>query len=165
MSAPISSWCAGPMPSDVRQALRRLADTPDVQRVAVMPDVHLANAVCVGTVTATRYRLFPEAVGGDIGCGMTAVAFDADASLLAGARNAATLLAALYREVPVIKHTASTVPSLPPELEAAPLSTEGLEARKRRDGRHEFGTLGRGNHFVELQRFHGQLELSRARPR
>lgn len=152
MSAPIASWVDGSLASDVRQALQRLADTQDVQHVAVMPDVHLANAVCVGTVTATRTRLFPEAVGGDIGCGMSAVGFDAPADLLGTARNAATVLAGLYRAIPFIKHAVADAPPLPAVLDEPRLSVSALETLKRRDGRLEFGTLGRGNHFIEFQR-------------
>ena len=50
--------------------------------VAVMPDVHLAADVCIGVVVGTSAMIYPQAVGGDIGCGMLAVAFDADAAVL-----------------------------------------------------------------------------------
>jgi tRNA-splicing ligase RtcB len=46
-------FLAAPMPDDVDQAIGRLAVAPDVVRIAVMPDVHLAEDVCVGTVVAT----------------------------------------------------------------------------------------------------------------
>ena len=43
-------------------------DSPiEYRPVAVMPDVHAANDVCVGTVMATRDLVYPSAVGGDIG--------------------------------------------------------------------------------------------------
>ncbi len=66
-----------------------------------MPDVHLAADVCVGTVMATDRLLYPGAVGGDIGCGMLAVAFDASAGLLADAAAAGKLLAALPARCPL----------------------------------------------------------------
>jgi tRNA-splicing ligase RtcB len=40
-----------------------------------MPDVHVAEDVCVGVAVATAELLYPQAVGGDIGCGMLAVPF------------------------------------------------------------------------------------------
>src|SRR5687768_5629442 len=98
MSAIAKQWLCEPLPADVRQAIERLARRPDVRRIAVMPDVHLARDVCIGTVLATSRLLYPDAVGGDIGCGMAALALDAGADLLAKEVEAARLMAALYRE-------------------------------------------------------------------
>lgn len=88
-------WLADPLPPNVAAALSRLARSPDVEHIAVMPDVHLARDVCIGTVLATSHLLYPSAVGGDIGCGMSALAFDAQADLLESESEAAKLLAAL----------------------------------------------------------------------
>lgn len=141
-----------PIGPELEAALDRLERTGDVARVAVMPDAHVADDVCVGTVTATRRTLIPAAVGADIGCGMSAIALDADADLLADRDRAARLLAALYARVPRHAHPAATAPPLPPDLLDAPLGAPSLEAMKRREGRLEHGTLGRGNHFLEVQR-------------
>jgi tRNA-splicing ligase RtcB (3'-phosphate/5'-hydroxy nucleic acid ligase) len=152
MSAPVEMWLAGSLSAEVRSAIQRLADAVDVRRVAVMPDVHLANAVCIGTATATKSRILPEAVGGDIGCGMLAVRFDVPATVLSSAEAAASLLSGLYRTVPFIKHGVRSAPELPAELVDTKLSATSLEGLKHRDGRLELGTLGRGNHFLEFQR-------------
>ena len=80
--APLRSWLAAPLDRDVSEALERLRRAPDVQQVAVMPDVHLAAEVCIGVVVATSHLIYPQAVGGDIGCGMLAVAADVEASVL-----------------------------------------------------------------------------------
>jgi tRNA-splicing ligase RtcB len=151
LPAKVSAWVPGPLPPAVIAALERLAALDDVARIAVMPDVHLAEDVCIGTVVATRCLLLPAAVGGDIGCGMAAIAFDCDADRLAGEREAASVLAGLYRLIPAIRHSAPRVPDLPHSLAEQPLSTPALERLKGREGRAELGTLGRGNHFVELQ--------------
>ena len=74
--APIRTWLAAPMKHDVSEAIERLRRAPDVQQIAVMPDVHLAADVCIGVVVATSQLIYPQAVGGDIGCGMLAVGFD-----------------------------------------------------------------------------------------
>ena len=50
MSAPLRAWLAEPLPRDVRLALGRLRAAEDVQQIAIMPDVHLARGVCIGTV-------------------------------------------------------------------------------------------------------------------
>jgi tRNA-splicing ligase RtcB len=142
-------WLAAPLSPDVAAAIARLARSPDVRHIAIMPDVHLAADVCVGTVLATRSLLYPSAVGGDIGCGMSALAFDANADLLASENQAARLLHALYDKVPPNRHRSAR--DLPPDLAAQPLSHPSLEAIKRRDARVQLGTLGRGNHFLEFQ--------------
>jgi tRNA-splicing ligase RtcB (3'-phosphate/5'-hydroxy nucleic acid ligase) len=147
----VRCWLAEPLPAPVRAAVDRLARSEDVRRIAVMPDVHLSADVCVGTVVATGATLFPNAVGGDIGCGVAAIRFDADASALDDERTAAAVLTGLYRAIPVIRHPRSRSPLLSPELVREALSTPALEARREREAASQLGTLGRGNHFVELQ--------------
>ena len=65
--APIRTWLAEPMSHGVSEAIERLRRAPDVEQIAVMPDVHLATDVCVGVVVATSHLIYPQAVGGDIG--------------------------------------------------------------------------------------------------
>jgi len=149
--AEIRSWAEGPLPRDVELALERLARSDDVRRIAVMPDVHLSADVCIGTVVATGRTLYPAAVGGDIGCGVAAVAFDGEASALGDERAAAAVLAGLYRAVPLVRHSRKRAPGLPPELASRELSARTLESLKQGEGTLQLGTLGRGNHFVELQ--------------
>lgn len=149
--AVVRSWAGGPLGRDVEVAIERLARSDGVRRIAVMPDVHLAADVCIGTVVATTHTLYPNAVGGDIGCGVTAVAFDCEAAPLHDERAAAAVLAGLYRAIPFTRHGRKRAPALSPELAARPLSSPEVEAMKGRDGVLQAGTLGRGNHFVELQ--------------
>lgn len=147
-----TQWLCQPLAGEVERSQERLADSPDVCRLAVMPDVHLASEVCVGVVTATRRLIYPGAIGGDIGCGMAALAFDANAAMLADENSAARLLAGLYRRVPTMRHEAASASSqLPGALCEQSLSHPRLEKLKMRDGRVQFGTLGRGNHFLEFQ--------------
>lgn len=147
----VRCWAEGPLPRDVQTAIERLTRSDDVRRIAVMPDVHLSADVCVGTVVATSRTLYPNAVGGDIGCGVAALAFDCEATLLNDERGAAEVLAGLYRAIPLVRHSRKGASRLPVALESRPLSAPPLEALKRRDGALQVGTLGRGNHFVELQ--------------
>jgi tRNA-splicing ligase RtcB len=151
MTAPMATWLVEPLSREVAAALQRLAASDDVQRIAVMPDVHLAEDVCIGTVVATQRLIYPPAVGGDIGCGVAALRFDCEAERLRDRAPAAWLLARLYDDVPALQHPVARAPELPRELGDAPLSDARLERIKRREGRLEFGTLGRGNHFLELQ--------------
>lgn len=151
MTAPITSWLATPLDADISRALRRLAEAPDVYRIAVMPDVHLADEVCIGTVVATRSTIYPAAVGGDIGCGVAAVRIDGGSSWLDDRRAAAAVLAGVARAVPAIQHAVRSAPGLTSELAAMALSDGRLSTRCHREGALQLGTLGRGNHFIELQ--------------
>ena len=152
-SPKVKTWLAEPTSSEVDHALARLVRSRDVKHVAVMPDVHLAKDVCNGVVVATSETLYPTAVGGDIGCGMAVLAFDAEATVLQGDAAAAAILSLLYRHVPSNKHRRETaIRELPSELAECELSSPRLDRLKTRDGRVQLGTLGRGNHFLELQR-------------
>jgi tRNA-splicing ligase RtcB (3'-phosphate/5'-hydroxy nucleic acid ligase) len=147
--ATVKKWLAHPLPRDVAAAIDRLARTDDAQYVAVMPDVHLSQEVCIGCVLATTHLIYPNAVGGDIGCGIAAVAFDAPADVLANEPRAAQMLQALSRAVPGNRHAHANrqvMNDLPPSL-----SHPRLKALSARDGAVQFGTLGRGNHFLEFQ--------------
>ena len=73
LDAKVAAWLPEPPEAELKKSVRRLAKMDDVVRIALMPDAHVADSVCVGTVVATRQGLYPEAVGGDVGCGMAAV--------------------------------------------------------------------------------------------
>jgi tRNA-splicing ligase RtcB len=149
--APLRSWLAAPLDRDVSEALERLRRAPDVQQVAVMPDVHLAAEVCIGVVVATSQLIYPQAVGGDIGCGMLAVAVDVEASALKNPRTAAQLLNEIGRAVPSRRRNRNAVIPQPAEIATDALSHAHLEAIRQKEGEIEFATLGSGNHFLELQ--------------
>lgn len=149
-------WVAEPPPPEVEAQLLRLRKTEDIARVAVMPDVHLGSDACVGSVIATSRLLYPSAVGGDLGCGMAAMRFACAADALADRDRAARLLHALARAVPAQTRPRARLEPHPEELvrelEELPLSTAALESFRRRTAWAQLGTLGGGNHFVELQR-------------
>ena len=149
--ASIQTWLTAPMKHDVSGAIERLRRAPDVQQIAVMPDVHLATDVCIGVVVATSRLIYPQAVGGDIGCGMLAVGFDVEATTLQDPGIAGRVLAGLGRAVPARRRNRRTAIPPPPALELATLSHQRLEAMRRNEGVIEFATLGSGNHFIELQ--------------
>jgi tRNA-splicing ligase RtcB (3'-phosphate/5'-hydroxy nucleic acid ligase) len=149
--ASIQTWLTAPMKHDVSEAIEGLRRAPDVQQIAVMPDVHLATDVCIGVVVATSRLIYPQAVGGDIGCGMLAIAFDVQATALLDPKIAGRVLSGLGRAVPARRRNRRTGITPPRDLELAPLSHPSLEAMRRNEGLIEFATLGSGNHFIELQ--------------
>lgn len=118
--------------------------------IAVMPDVHSAGDVCVGTVLATRDVIFPTAIGEDLGCGMAVERL----SLTAGEFTRPQLFAIIKQieqAVPAGRRSHPCPQELPDTI-LQPLSTRSLEHQRDGIGARHFGTLGGGNHFIELQR-------------
>jgi tRNA-splicing ligase RtcB len=149
--APIRTWLATPMDGDVSEAIERLRHAPDVQHLAVMPDVHLASDVCIGVVVATSHLIYPQAVGGDIGCGMLAVGLNREAAALKDPKVAASVLAGLGRAAPARRRNRRAVIPQPDDVATTRLSDGVLDSVRRNRGAIEFGTLGSGNHFIEIQ--------------
>lgn len=147
----VKTWLVEPLSTDVRRAVERIAWAEDVWKMAIMPDVHLAGDVCIGSVIATTRLIYPAAVGGDIGCGIAAAAFDVPADAPLSERRGIKLLERLREIIPPIRRARGAQQTMPSALCSAPLSDERLESIRRRDGLVQFGTLGRGNHFLELQ--------------
>lgn len=126
--------------------------------IAVMPDVHLGKGATVGSVIPTKNAIIPAAVGVDIGCGMNALRLSLKAAQLPD--NLSSLRNAIERKVPVgfeihkqIKAKASTLSPLDKKLK---LITDKHPALKRMlrsfdvTWQKQLGTLGGGNHFIEL---------------
>jgi tRNA-splicing ligase RtcB (3'-phosphate/5'-hydroxy nucleic acid ligase) len=149
--APVRTWLATPMERDVSEAIERLRYAPDVQHLAVMPDVHLAADVCIGVVVATSHLIYPQAVGGDIGCGMLAVGLNKRAEALKDPKVAASVLVGLSGAVPARRRNRRVIVPQPDDLATAMLSDGALDSVRRNQGAIEFATLGSGNHFIEIQ--------------
>lgn len=149
-ATPVQLWVTHPPPHEVRQCIDRLARLDDARHIAVMPDVHLSGKVCVGTVIATSDLLYPEAIGGDIGCGYSGIALDAPAEALRRSWLAERLFDHLHLAAPFMRHPSlAASPPLPASMTDA--ASRLIASALRRDGRIELGTLGRGNHFLEFQ--------------
>jgi tRNA-splicing ligase RtcB len=145
-------WSRAPPPAAVAQ-LERLAAQPYViGHVAGMPDLHVAHGVAVGSVFATDGVVVPSALGGDLGCGVAAVRLDHPTRGL-DRRELQRILAGWSARIPVgdAAQRGRGVAD-PSALPAEPLSTSALEHARERLVRRHLGTLGGGNHFVELDR-------------
>ncbi|GHG90175.1 RtcB family protein [Comamonas sp. JC664] len=149
---PILVW-ARTLPPGAEKQLRYIAAQPYVvEHVAAMPDLHVASGIAVGTVFATDHHVVPGALGGDLGCGVSAWRFPLTEGV-PGRDVLERVLARLADVVPVGDgvHRGKGLP-LPSALESPPLSTRKLcHAWERLAPRH-LGTLGGGNHFLELDR-------------
>lgn len=112
--------------------------------VALMPDTHVGYGMPIGGVLATEGAVIPNAVGVDIGCGMLAARLDLAAEELTRERLAATL-GRIRKAVPVgFGHHAA-----PQQLSWTPGGAIGEREHER--ARTQVGTLGGGNHFIEIQ--------------
>jgi tRNA-splicing ligase RtcB len=149
--APLYTWLVEPLKGEVQEALARLRRASDMQHVAVMPDVHLAGDVCIGVAIGTTRLIYPQAVGGDIGCGLLAVPFDIGAERVGDPAIAGKVLAALEHAVPARRWNRRAIIDPPRDVVDDALSHPTLDAVWRREGTLEFATLGSGNHFAELQ--------------
>lgn len=140
---------------DKTRAQAELASTmPFVQPwLALMPDAHLGLGATVGSVIPTVGAIMPAAVGVDIGCGMIAVRtqFTRDDVRPEGLPH---LRRAIERAVPLSagKYNESILPSAAKRIAAleATLPRDYTETQGRMDWRFQLGSLGSGNHFIEV---------------
>lgn len=132
------------------EQVRNTARMPFIfKHVAVMPDCHFGKGAAVGTVLATKGAVIPAAVGVDIGCGMIAVKTPLRRHDLA---DPAAIRSGIERRIPMSAgHNNRHV------TESARPRVKALEKLATRDysaidasWRLALGTLGGGNHFIEL---------------
>ena len=144
---PIKLWLEDIEEGAMEQA-RHLANLPFVfKHIAIMPDSHVGYGMPIGGVMATKGVVVPNAVGVDIGCGMCAVKTsltEIDTETLK------KIMGEIRKEIPVgfnhhkEKQDDSLMPR--PHLQCEIVSREFENAKT------QIGTLGGGNHFIEIQK-------------
>lgn len=128
---------------------RHLANLPfAVGHVALMPDAHVGYGMPIGGVIAAEGQVIPHAVGLDIGCGMRTWRTGITAEALLPVRDA--ILADIQRAVPQGFHWHETSQADRTDLFDEVLDVPVLREQMARAER-QLGTLGGGNHFIELQ--------------
>ena len=142
--APVKIWTTD-VEEEAEQQLRNIAALPFIfHHVAVMPDVHFGKGATVGSVIATKGAVIPAAVGVDIGCGMAAVRTDLTSHDFAD-NDAATLRHSIERGVPVGFNGHKQ-----PTSGALEWASAREDTRLTSKALCQLGTLGGGNHFIEL---------------
>lgn len=151
---PIKMWLDDCEDGAMEQA-RNLANLPFAfKHIALMPDCHMGYGMPIGGVLATKNVIVPNAVGVDIGCGMCAVqtniavddvTTDALKSILGGSKEHK---GGIRSNIPIgFKHQNSAQEwdgfDNPPD---DPVVLEQIQSARK-----QLGTLGGGNHFIELQ--------------
>jgi tRNA-splicing ligase RtcB len=133
--------------------IRNISALPFIfKHVAVMPDCHVGKGATVGTVIATREAVIPAAVGVDIGCGMIAVKTPltrADLPELQAIRQG------IERRIPMSagKFNTKVSASARPRIDELRTLASGRDLNKEfgtKSWELELGTLGGGNHFIEV---------------
>jgi len=164
-SAPIKAWTKGvPIEESALKQLRNVAGLPFIHsHVAVMPDVHWGMGATVGSVIATHGAIIPAAVGVDIGCGMMAVKTSIRAEHLPD--SLADIRSDIEAAIPHGRtdnggHNDKGAWRSEPPAAAKARWAELEEGYKAVIDKHpraahprglgHLGTLGTGNHFIEL---------------
>ncbi|MCW7538842.1 RtcB family protein [Aquabacterium sp. A7-Y] len=159
---PVKMWTHGvPVEDDAKRQLANAARLPVVfKHIAAMPDVHLGIGATVGSVIPTLKAIIPAAVGVDIGCGMIAAKTTLAASDLPD--NLGPLRSAIERAVPHGRSPGARDPGawhkVPGAVDTAwaqlePEFTElcrDYPKLEKTNHRNHLGTLGTGNHFIEV---------------
>jgi tRNA-splicing ligase RtcB (3'-phosphate/5'-hydroxy nucleic acid ligase) len=149
------SWASILEPSTREQAARA-ATMPFIHpHIALMPDAHLGKGATVGSVIPTLGAIIPAAVGVDIGCGMMAVRTQFTASDVRARGDLAALRTAIEDAIPLsagvyneaVRDHPATLARIA-ELESKE-SAENAE-RISPNWRLQLGSLGSGNHFIEV---------------
>ncbi|MFJ4391685.1 RtcB family protein [Pseudomonas soli] len=159
---PIKLWTDGvPVEDDARKQLMNTAKMPFIfKHLAVMPDVHLGKGSTIGSVIPTVGAIIPAAVGVDIGCGMIAARTSLHARDLPD--NLHGLRTAIEKAVPhgktfgrrdqgawdnVPNHADQVWSGLAGRFKAI---TDKHPRLEKTNNRQHLGTLGGGNHFIEV---------------
>lgn len=161
---PIKLWTKGvPLEEKAKEQLLKTAQMPFIYKwLAVMPDVHLGKGSTIGSVIPTQKAIIPAAVGVDIGCGMMAVRTSLTAQDLPD--NLFEIRCALEKAIPhgrsvsrskrdkgawhdIPNNTALAWKKLADDFDQILEVTPKL---KKTNNVNHLGTLGTGNHFVEI---------------
>ncbi len=144
------SWATNIEDATIEQAAKTARLPFVVGHVALMPDAHVGFGSTVGSVIPTEGAVIPSAIGVDIGCGMIAARTDLTAADLPDSLQA--LMPLVERRIPAgVGQAHGEVDSRAQQVLAAlgRPRTE-LSGKQEKTVATQFGTLGSGNHFVEV---------------
>ena len=149
---PIHSWAPAVEQSALDQAVN-LARLPfAIDHVALMPDVHAGYGMPIGGVLFAEAAVVPYAIGVDIGCGVALAETDLTVASL-GRRGLRAVLEEIERAVPTGTRSQSRAVDRPrAEQEIGLERPASIERAWWERGVDQLGTLGSGNHFLEVQR-------------
>ena len=148
---PILLWLDD-LTGDALQQAKNLANLPDAfHHIAVMPDAHFGYGMPIGGVLATTDHVIPNGVGVDIGCGVAAVKTSVSSL---SPETLKAIMQDIRKMIPLgFKHHKRKQPhdKMPDHSARTAVNLEIVE-REYEKARTQVGTLGGGNHFIEIQR-------------
>ena len=151
-NVPVKIWAKGVDPHAMKEIVN-LSTLPFVfHHLAFMPDVHGGKGMPIGGVLATRGVVVPNAVGVDIGCGMCAVKTSLRVEDIPSEVLRKQILRGIRNQIPLgFDHhkTAQDEAFMPQGFEIDNLT---VVKRQYVSATKQIGTLGGGNHFIELQK-------------
>ncbi|MEV7970689.1 RtcB family protein [Sphaerisporangium sp. NPDC088356] len=142
------SWASEIDPGTIEQAARTARQRFVSGHVALMPDAHIGIGATVGSVIPTEGAIIPAAVGVDIGCGMVATETTLTAADLPD--TLAALMPMVEHRIPAGVGKGHADPSMDRALSELGLPHTDLNPKQAKRVSEQFGTLGSGNHFVEV---------------
>jgi len=145
------SWASVLEPDTLAQA-QRTASMPFVfPHLALMPDAHLGKGATVGSVIPTLDAIMPAAVGVDIGCGMIALRTQFTLGDFAG-RDLRNLRQSIEAAIPLSAGKCNTALTETAAKRVAELEADAAVDYETfaRNWRLQLGSLGSGNHFIEV---------------
>lgn len=150
------SW-ASILEDATREQVQMTSEMPFIYpHIALMPDAHLGKGCAVGAVLPTVGAIMPAAVGVDIGCGMIAVQTNINrAQLPIDRQDLRSLRLAIEASIPLSAGNANLYLSETAEERVLRLASRAEKAevnpgRFLEDWQLQLGTLGSGNHFIEV---------------
>jgi tRNA-splicing ligase RtcB len=144
---PVKSWCEHVEKDALEQAANLANHSRVFRHVALMPDCHVGYGMPIGGVVACEDAIIPNAVGVDIGCGMCAVQTDYPVAEVS-TELVSKCLDIVQRRVPVGEGHGYKQEQKWNRFEEMP---PWLDSHARELAYKSLGTLGGGNHFIEVQ--------------
>lgn len=148
---PIKLWLNEIEDGAMKQAVN-LANLPFAfKHIVIMPDCHQGYGMPIGGVLATKGVIIPNAVGVDIGCGMSAVR----TSLHNIEMNKLRIIMSCIRDLVPLgfkHHKKARDPERMPEGKSMKIDDLPVVSREYNSALYQLGTLGGGNHFIEIQK-------------
>ena len=146
---PILSWCKNPEKSCVEQAIN-LANHPAlIQKVCLMPDAHMGYGMPIGGVIAVKDGIIPNAVGVDIGCGMLSIKTSLTTEDLPY-EILEKISEKIHELIPMGQRRHQDM--CPAHEIQYDIGFCPIVDNEFGNARRQMGTLGGGNHFIEIQK-------------
>ena len=149
---PIKMW-VDKLDEHAWKEVRNLASLPFAfKHIALMPDAHGGKGMPIGGVLATKDVIIPNAVGVDIGCGMCAIKSNINVKEITSDILRKQIMRGIRKRIPLGRERQKQIQDdscMPHDVN---ITETTLAQRKYLSALKQIGTLGGGNHFIELQK-------------